>query len=113
MWSVGIYVRLSDEDRDKKRKTDMSRSIANQIACIRSYMEMLNSSSIIFTTTNPERRYVRASNIKPSNNLRLRYFRDITLGSDGEELYQETNSIEIAHAMRKIGIPSADKVEDR
>lgn len=45
MWSVGIYVRLSDEDRDKKRKTDMSRSIANQIACIRSYMEMLNSSS--------------------------------------------------------------------
>ena len=76
-------------------------------------LEMLNSSSIVFTTTNPENRYVRASNIKPSNNLRLRYFRDITLGSDGEELYQETNSIEIAHAMRKIGIPSADKVEDR
>ena len=77
-------------------------------------LEMLNSSSIIFTTTNPENRYVRASNIKPSNNLRLRYFRDITLGSDGEELYQETNSIEIAHAMRKMGIPSVDRVmEDR
>lgn len=74
-------------------------------------LEMLNSSSIIFTTTNPENRYVRASNVKPSNNLRLRYFRDITLGSDGEELYQETNSIEIAHAMRKIGIPSLDMVE--
>lgn len=72
-------------------------------------LEMLNSSSIIFTTTNPESRYVRASNIKPSNNLRLRYFRDITLGSDGEELYQETNSIEIAHAMRKMGIPSVDR----
>ena len=77
-------------------------------------LEMLNSSSIVFTTTNLENRYVRASNIKPSNNLRLRYFRDITLGSDGEELYQETNSIEIAHAMRKIGIPSVDRVmEDR
>ncbi len=75
-------------------------------------LEMLNSSSIVFTTTNPENRYVRASNIKPSNNLRLRYFRDITLGSDGEELYRETNSIEIAHAMRKIGIPSVDRVED-
>lgn len=72
-------------------------------------LEMLNSSSIIFTTTNPESRYVRASNIKPSNNLRLRYFRDITLGSAGEELYQETNSIEIAHAMRKMGIPSVDR----
>lgn len=76
-------------------------------------LEMLNSSSIIFTTTNPENRYVRASNIKPSNNLRLRYFRDITLGSDGEELYQETNSIEIAHAMRKMGIPSVDRAEGR
>jgi len=74
-------------------------------------LEMLNSSSIIFTTTNPENRYVRASNVKPSNNLRLRYIRDITLGSDGEELYQETNSIEIAHAMRKIGIPSLGTVE--
>lgn len=72
-------------------------------------LEMLNSNSIIFTTTNPKSRYVRASNIKPSNNLRLRYFRDITLGSDGEELYQETNSIEIAHAMRKMGIPSVDR----
>lgn len=77
-------------------------------------LEMLNSSSIIFTTTNPENRYVRVSGMKPSNNLRLRYFRDITLGSDGEELYQETNSIEIAHAMRKMGIPSVDRVmEDR
>lgn len=77
-------------------------------------LEMLNNSSIIFTTTNPENRYMRVSGMKPSNNLRLRYFRDITLGSDGEELYQETNSIEIAHAMRKMGIPSVDRVmEDR
>lgn len=73
-------------------------------------LEMLNNSSIIFTTTNPKNRYVRVSGMKPSNNLRLRYFRDITLGSDGEELYQETNSIEIAHAMRKMGIPSVDRV---
>lgn len=76
-------------------------------------LEMLNSSSIIFTTTNPENRYVRASNIKPSNNLRLRYFRDITLGSDGEELYQETNSIEIAHAMRKAGALGWDCGEEK
>lgn len=73
-------------------------------------LEMLNSSSIIFTTTNPQNRYVRVSGMKPSNNLRLRYFRDITLGSDGEELYQETNSIEIAHAMRMVAIPCLDMV---
>ena len=75
-------------------------------------LEMLNSNSIVFTTTNPENRYVRVANIKPTNNLRLRYFRDITLGSDGEELYRETNSIEIAHAMRKVGVSVRDGVEE-
>lgn len=42
-WSVGIYVRLSDEDRDKKRKTDLSQSIQNQTDFCRSYIEYLNS----------------------------------------------------------------------
>lgn len=45
MWSVGLYVRLSNEDRDKKKETDMSRSIDNQIAYIRNYIELLNNSS--------------------------------------------------------------------
>lgn len=75
-------------------------------------LEMLDSASILFTTTNPNNRYVKAPKIKPSNNLRLCYFRDITLGSDGEELYQETNSIEIAHAMRKAGVPVRDAAEE-
>ena len=44
-WSVGIYVRLSDEDRDKKRKTDLSQSIQNQTDFCRSYIEHLNSQS--------------------------------------------------------------------
>lgn len=42
-WSAGIYVRLSDEDRDKKRKTDLSQSIQNQTDFCRSYIEYLNS----------------------------------------------------------------------
>lgn len=42
-WSVGIYVRLSDEDRNKRNKEDLSRSIENQIAYIRSYIEMQRS----------------------------------------------------------------------
>ena len=76
-------------------------------------LEMLNCNSIIFTTTNPKNRYVRMSSIRNSNNLRLRYYRDITLGRDsGEELYEETNSIEIAHAMRKIGIISRKQAGD-
>ncbi len=42
-WSAGIYVRLSDEDRDKKRKTDLSQSIQNQTDFCRSYIEYLNN----------------------------------------------------------------------
>lgn len=44
-WSAGIYVRLSDEDRDKKRKTDLSQSIQNQTDFCRSYIEHLNNQS--------------------------------------------------------------------
>lgn len=41
-WSVAVYVRLSDEDRNKKRKTDLSQSIQNQIEYLKNYVEMLN-----------------------------------------------------------------------
>lgn len=41
-WSVGIYVRLSDEDRDKKKKTDLSQSIQNQTDYCRAFIDMLN-----------------------------------------------------------------------
>lgn len=42
-WSTAIYVRLSDEDRDKLSKEDMSRSLINQIANIKEYIEYQNS----------------------------------------------------------------------
>ena len=41
-WSAAIYVRLSDEDRDKKRKTDLSQSIENQVEYLQNYIEMQN-----------------------------------------------------------------------
>ncbi|MCI9500680.1 MAG: recombinase family protein, partial [Hungatella sp.] len=41
-WNVGIYVRLSDEDRDKKKKTDLSQSIQNQTDYCRAFIEILN-----------------------------------------------------------------------
>ena len=66
-------------------------------------LEVLERNSIVFTTTDRENCYTRRTNLKPSNNLRHCYYRDITLGSDEEELYEETSSIEIAHAMRRVG----------
>lgn len=44
-WSVAIYVRLSDEDRNKRRKTDMSQSIENQVEYLKNYVEMLSGNS--------------------------------------------------------------------
>lgn len=66
-------------------------------------LEVLDPNNIVFTTTNPENRYTKMKDIKGNNNLRLCFFRDITLGNrhGDEELYAHTDSLEIAHAMRK------------
>lgn len=43
-WSAGIYVRLSDEDRNKKNQMDLSQSIQNQTDYCRAYLKLLNES---------------------------------------------------------------------
>ena len=66
-------------------------------------LEMLDKDSIIFSTANPDRRYIRMKNVKASNNLRDMYLRGITLGGQDEEIYEETDSLRIARAFRKAG----------
>lgn len=66
-------------------------------------LETLDRGFIAFTTTNPKNRYVRMVNVKENNNLRGFYFRDIVLGGQDEELYDQTNNAEIAYAFREAG----------
>ena len=66
-------------------------------------LEMLDKDSIMFSTTNPDRRYIRMKNVKASNNLRDTYLRGITLGGQDEVIYEETDSLRIARAFRKAG----------
>lgn len=66
-------------------------------------LEMLNKSSIVFSTANPSNRYIRMQNIKSNNNLRDMYLRSILLGGQKESVYQETNSVEIGRAFRRAG----------
>ncbi len=66
-------------------------------------LEMLDKDSIMFSTTNPEKRYIRMKNVKSSNNLRDMYIRVITLGGQEEAIYDETDSLKIARAFRKAG----------
>lgn len=66
-------------------------------------LEMLDKESIMFSTTNPENRYIHMKNVKGSNNLRSMYIRSITLGGQDEVIYDETDSLEITRAFRKAG----------
>lgn len=66
-------------------------------------LEMLDTNSLVFTTTNPKNRYIRFVNIKSNNNLRNLYFRSINLGGQKENIYEETNSFEISHAFKVAG----------
>ncbi|MBU3199424.1 AAA family ATPase [Clostridium estertheticum] len=66
-------------------------------------LEMLEKESLVFSTSNPQNRFIRITNIKSNNNLRNVYLRGVDLGGLNECIYEETNSFEIAHAFRKAG----------
>ena len=66
-------------------------------------LETIDRGFIAFTTTNPENRFIRLSNVKTNNNLRDFYYRDIVLGEQSEAVYEPTNSYEIALAFREAG----------
>lgn len=66
-------------------------------------LEMIDKESIMFSTTNPDNRYIHMKNVRESNNLRNMYIRSITLGGQSEHIYEETDSLKIARAFRKAG----------
>ena len=66
-------------------------------------LEMIDKESIMFSTTNPDNRYIHMKNVRETNNLRNMYIRSITLGGQSEEIYEETDSLKIARAFRKAG----------
>lgn len=66
-------------------------------------LETIDKGFIAFTTTNPDNRYIRMTNVKSSNNLRDFYYRDIILGEQDESVYDTTNNYEIALAFREAG----------
>ena len=71
-------------------------------------LEVLDHDSLLYTTVNPQNRYLKSSYIKNTQNTRLSYLRTIKLGGQKEKLYKETNVYEIELAMRKAGRISAD-----
>lgn len=66
-------------------------------------LETIDRGFVAFTTTNPDNRYIRLTNVKDNNNLRDFYYRDIILGAQKEELYDLTNNYKISLAFKKAG----------
>lgn len=66
-------------------------------------LEVLDNESLIYTTVNPQNRYIRSSYIKNTQNTRLSYLRSIKLGGQKEKLYHETNIYEMELALRRAG----------
>ena len=66
-------------------------------------LEVLKNEFLIYTTVNPENRYIRSIYIKNTQNTRLSYLRNIKLGGQKEKLYNETNIYEIEMAIRRAG----------
>lgn len=64
-------------------------------------LEVINKKFLVFTTTNPDNRYFRLKNIAATNNLRDVYFREIIVGEQEEQLYNNTKRFKIAAAMKK------------
>jgi AAA15 family ATPase/GTPase len=72
-------------------------------------LEKLDKDSLVFTTVNEENRYLRLKNIKPSNNLRDVYIREMTMQEQNEILYEETNNGDIEFALYEAGVLDAKK----
>ena len=61
-------------------------------------LEKIDKKNIVFSTTNPENRYIRFKYIKPNNNLRDMYLRELIIQEQAEQLYKETKQSDIKRA---------------
>lgn len=67
-------------------------------------LEVLDYTNIVFTTTNPESRYLRPKNIKESHNLRNAYIRGLQVDNFEETLYKSANTSKV-----KLGLMKSKK----
>lgn len=66
-------------------------------------LEVLDYTSIYFTTTNKTNKYIQFKSIRDWSNLRDNFIRAITLGGQSESLYVMTNKADIRRAFRSVG----------
>lgn len=67
-------------------------------------LEKIDKKNIIFSTANPANRYIRFKYVKPNNNLRDLYLRDLIIQEQDEKLYEETKQSDIKRAFYRAGV---------
>ena len=66
-------------------------------------LEVLKKESIIFTTSNPENRYIRLKGVGRTNNLRSLYLREILGNDQDEQIYDAAKRQRMIAAFMKAG----------
>ncbi|MCL1632688.1 ATP-binding protein [Sporolactobacillus sp. CPB3-1] len=66
-------------------------------------LEVLERENLVFTSANPENRYIVLRGIRERSNIRDMYIRAIQLGHDGEEVYEPTDRCMIMEAFDEAG----------
>lgn len=72
-------------------------------------LEVLKKESIIFTTSNPDNRYIRLKGVGRTNNLRNLYLREILGNTQDEQIYDAAKRQRMIAAFMKAGVGFAEK----
>lgn len=72
-------------------------------------LEVLKKESIVFTTSNPDNRYIRLKGVGRTNNLRNLYLREILANSQDEPIYDAAKRQRMIAAFIKAGVGLDEK----
>lgn len=66
-------------------------------------LEVIGKECAVMTTINPANRYLRLINVKPNNNLRSFYYRDMVMSEQKEKVYEPTSVPDIIQGFVRAG----------
>lgn len=74
-------------------------------------LEVLDHKSIVFSTADPDNRFVQVANVRAGNNLRDMYIRSVSLDAENTRLAQKVKTAHVAVALSRAGRVTGDRDE--
>lgn len=72
-------------------------------------LEVLKKESLLFTTSNPDNRYIRLKGVGRTNNLRSLYLREVLSNTQDEQIYDAAKRQRMIAAFLKAGVGIAEE----